>query len=97
MNHKHYLLSEKDSDNVFAVIKDIDADLISQANTKLINKVGQAIEDEFCYEERVKIIHGSVVSTDDCGIPCIHMSFRCIDEIEEEEIRDVVLNLITVY
>ena len=96
MNHKHYLLSEKDSNLVFAVIKDIDADLISQANTKLINKVGQAIEEEFCYSERVKIVHDSIIETSGDSTQ-IEMSFRCIDEIEEEEIREFKLTLTTIY
>ncbi len=96
MNHKHYLLSEKDSNNVFAVIKDIDADMITQANTKLINKVGQAIEDEFCYEERVKIVHDSIVETSG-DFPKIYMEFRCIDDCEEEEIREIELNLVAIY
>lgn len=91
----NYLLSEKDSDIVFAVIKDIDTTLIGEAYIKLINKVGQAIEDEYCYEERVKIVHGSIEYKE--GNSTFFMSFRCFDECEEEEIREVELNQVAIY
>jgi hypothetical protein len=92
-----YVLSEKDSDQVIAVIKDLDTLKIGEAYPDLINKVGQAIEDEFCYEERVKIVHGSVINTDRNGIPCIYMEFRCIADGDEEEIREVQLLPISIY
>ena len=92
-----YVLSERDSDQVFAVIKDLDTAKIGEGYPDLINKVGQAIEDEFCYEERVKIVHGSVINTDRNGIPCIYMDFRCLDDIEEEETREVQLLPISIY
>lgn len=87
-----YVLSEKDSLLVFGVIKGIEAPF-NDANIDLINKVGQAVEDEFCYEERVKLVHGSVKEIDGT----IYISFRCLDEIEEEEIRDLELNLTAIY
>lgn len=92
-----YILSEKDSDQVFAVIKDLDTTKIGEGYPDLINKVGQAIEDEYCYEERVKIVHGSVINTDRQGIPCIYMEFNCIADGDEEEIREVQLIPISIY
>lgn len=95
MNHKHYLVSEKDSENVFAVVKDIDADTETQNNFKLIEKVAKTIQDEFCYE-KVKVY--SVISVvNDADIPKIFMGFDCITEDDEEEVREVELNLVTVY
>ena len=92
-----YIVSEKDSDQVFAVIKDLDTTKIGEGYPDLINKVGQAIEDEYCYEERVKIVHGSVINTDNKGIPCVYMEFRCIADGDEEEIKEVQLIPITIY
>lgn len=92
-----YVLSEKDSNEVFAVIKDLDTAKIGEGYSDLINKVGQAIEDEYCYEERVKIVHGSVVNTDRNGIPCVYLDFRCIADGDEEEIREVQLLPISIY
>lgn len=94
---RNYLLTEKDSSNVFAVIQGIDDTNISVSNNDLINKVGQAVEDEFGYEERVKVIHDSIVKTDKAGLPVIYISFRGLDEIEEEEIRDFVLSQVCIY
>lgn len=91
----NYLLSEKDSDLVFAVIKDIDTALIGEGYIDLINKVGQAIEDEYCYEERIKLIHGSIEYKENS--PIFYMSFKCLDDIEEEEIREVELNQVAIY
>ena len=94
-----YVLSERDSDQVFAVIKDLDTTKIGEGYPDLINKVGQAIEDEFCYEERVKIVHGSVNNTDKNGIPCIYLDFRCPDDVNEDEdyVRQVQLLPIAIY
>ena len=91
----NYLLSEKDSDLVFAVIKDIDTALIGEGYIDLINKVGQAIEDEYCYEERIKLIHGSIEYKENSHI--FYISFKCLDDIEEEEIREVELNQVAIY
>jgi hypothetical protein len=92
-----YILSEKDSDQVFGIIKDLETTKIGEGYPDLINKVGQAIEDEFCYDERIKIVHGSVINSDLSGIPCIYMQFRCIDDCGEEEIREVQLLPIAIY
>ena len=94
-----YVLSEKDSDQAIAVIKDLDTAKIGEGYPDLINKVGQAIEDEYCYEERVKIVHGSVNNTDRNGIPCIYMDFRCPDDVDGDEdyVRQVQLLPIAIY
>jgi hypothetical protein len=58
-----------------------------------MNKVGQAIDDEFCYEERCKLIHDSIHKVKET----IYMEFRCINDEEEEEIREVELNMVAIY
>jgi hypothetical protein len=88
---------------VFAVIKDIDETLLNENfYPNLVNKVGQAIEDEFCYEERVKVIHDektleTLVFPDSFNNNVFYMTFRCIDDDGEEEIREVELNQIAIY
>lgn len=92
MQKQDYLLTEKGSDIVFAVISQVNG-LASLKNIELINKVGQAIEDEFCYEERVKVIHDSFSETNGT----LFMSFNCLADGDEEEIREVELNLTAIY
>jgi predicted secreted acid phosphatase len=100
---KNYILTERGSDEVFAVIKDIDETLLNENfYPNLVNKVGQAIEDEFCYEERVKVIHDektleTLVFPDSFNNNVFYMTFRCIDDDGEEEIREVELNQIAIY
>ena len=99
----NYVLTEKGSDQAIAVIKDIDSTyLMDKFYPALVNKVGQAIEDEFCYEERVKVIHDektleTLVFPDSFNNNIFYMSFRCIDDCGEEEIREVELNQIAIY
>jgi len=93
MSKYSYLLTEVDSENVFAVIQDIE-DNVSDSNIDLINKTGQAVEDEFAIEDRVKLVHGSI-KEDNSGD--ILISFRYLDEIGEEEIRDFKLTTTTIY
>jgi len=88
----NYLLSEKDSNQVFAVIKEVEP-ISALRNTELINKVGIAIEEEFCYEEKVKVIHDSFSEMGGT----LYMSFKCVGDCDEEEIREVELNLTTIY
>lgn len=87
-----YLLCESDSDIPFAVIQNVSAST-SLSNTELINKVGQAVEDEFCYEDKVKVVHDSF--KENC-YGNILISFVC-DNNGEEEIRDLELKLTTIY
>jgi predicted secreted acid phosphatase len=101
---KNYILTERGSDEVFAVIKDIDETLLNENfYPNLVNKVGQAIEDNFCYEERVKVIHDektlkSVIFPYENNTSLFYMSFNCIDEDNDiEEIREVELNQIAIY
>ena len=99
----NYVLTEKGSDVAIAVIKDIDSThLMDKFYPALVNKVGQAIEDEFCYEERVKVIHDeetleTLVFPDSFNNNIFYMSFRCTDNDGEEEIREVELNQIAIY
>jgi hypothetical protein len=99
----NYVLTEKGSDVAIAVIKDIDSThLMAKLYPALVNKVGQAIEDEFCYEERAKIIYNeetleTLVFPDSFNNNVFYMSFRCTDNDGEEEIREVELNQIAIY
>lgn len=99
-----FLLTEKGSDQAIAVIKDIDSThLMDKFYPVLVNKVGQAIEDEFCYEERVKVIYDektleTLVFPDSFNNNVFYMSFKCIDEDNDiEEIREVELTQIQIY
>lgn len=100
---KNYVLSEKGSNQVIAVIKDIDSDRLNENfYPELVNKVGQAIEDDFCYDERVKVIHDevtlkSVILADAYSTVMFYMSFTCIDDDGDVEIREVELNQIAIY
>jgi len=100
----NYLLTKKDyRGEAIAVIKDIDTDKLNENfYPELVNKVGQAIEDEFCYEERAKIIYNeetleTLVFPDSFNNNIFYMSFRCTDNDGEEEIREVELNQIAIY
>ncbi len=100
---KNYTLAERDSDRVFAIIKDIETDDLSMNYyPTLVNKVKQAIEEEFTYEGSVNVIH------DEKTIKTIHfpyenntslfyMSFSYWNDEDEEEIREVELNQIAIY
>lgn len=88
-----YLVCESDSEIPFAVVKDVEANA-SHTNIDLINKVGQAVEDEFCYEERVKVVHNSIKEN---VYGQIVISFRGINDELDEEIRDIRLDLTTIY
>jgi signal recognition particle GTPase len=100
---KNYTLNEMGESEVFAIIKDIDDTLLNDNfYANLVNKVGQAIEDEFCYEERVKVIHDektlkSVIFPYENNTSIFYMSFNCFDEDGEEYIRDVELKQIAIY
>jgi|688.fasta_scaffold94421_3 hypothetical protein len=100
---KNYTLNEMGESEVFAIIKDIDDTLLNDNfYANLVNKVGQAIEDEFCYEERVKVIHDektlkSVILPYENNTSVFYMSFNCFDEDGEEYIRDVELKQIAIY
>jgi hypothetical protein len=92
METRNYLLSEKGSYEAFAVIEGV-LPLAEEGNIDLINKVGLAVEENYCLEERVKVVHGSVSKVNET----IFISFRMLDEIEEEEVRDFELNLVAIY
>ncbi len=100
----NYLLTKKDyRGEAIAVIKDIDTDKLNENfYPELVNKVGQAIEDEFCYEERVKVIHNektlkSVIFPYENNNSLFYMDFKCTDEDGDEEIREMVLEQIAIY
>lgn len=83
-----YVLSESDSDNVFAVIS-------SDNRTDLINLVSLAIKEEFSYE---KVTFRDDSYSERSGT--VFMSFNCLgdgDEDEDSEIREVELNLTAIY
>lgn len=93
MSKYSYTVSEKDSNIVFAVIKDVEP-IAKVSNTELVNKVGRAVEDEYCYEKRVKVIHDTIKENSSGGI---YIDFKGLDEYEEEEIREFELRLTTIY
>lgn len=100
----NYVLTEKNfPSDAIAVIKDIDTDRLTENfYPELVNKVGQAIEDEFCYDERVKVIHDeetlkSVVLPYELNTTILYLSFKCTDNDGDEEIREMVLVQIAIY
>lgn len=100
----NYLLTERDfPSDAIAVIKDINTDRLNENfYPELVNKVGQAIEDEFCYDERVKVIHDetslkSVSFPYENNTTILYMNFKCTDNDGEEEIRELVLVQIAIY
>lgn len=100
----NYVLTEKNfPSDAIAVIKDIDTDRLTENfYPELVNKVGQAIEDEFCYDERVKVIHNeetlkSVTLPYENNTSILYMDFKCDDNYGEEEIREMVLEQIAIY
>ena len=100
----NYLLTERNfPSDAIAVIKDIDTDRLNENfYPELVNKVGLAIEDEFCYEERVKVIHDeislkSVVLPYANNTSILYMDFTCTDNDGETEIREMVLEQIAIY
>ena len=98
----NYVLTEKNyPSDAIAVIKDIDTDRLNENfYPELVNKVGQAIEDEFCYDERVKVIHASlksVIFPYENNTSILYMDFKCTDNDGEEEIREMVLEQIAIY
>jgi hypothetical protein len=92
MNKYSYLVCEQGSDIPFAVVQNV-LSSTSLSNIELINKVGQAVEDEFCYEDKVKVVHDSFKENCEGNIL---ISFRC-DNNGEEEIREIELKLTTIY
>ena len=93
MRKYDYLVCEKGSNIAFAVVKDVEANT-SLSNINLINKVGQAVEDEFCYEDKVKVVHDSIKENGDASIL---ISFKGLDDCGDEEIRDFELKLTKIY
>ncbi len=100
----NYLLTERNfPSDAIAVIKDIDTDRLNENfYPELVNKVGLAIEDEFCYEERVKVIHEeislkSVVLPYANNTSILYMNFKCTDNDGDEEIREMMLEQIAIY
>jgi hypothetical protein len=100
---KNYTLAEKGSDQVFAVIKDIETDgLTMNYYPNLVNKIKQAIEEEFTYEESVNVIHDektlkTIQFPYENNTSLFYMSFSCWNDEDEEEIREVELNQIAIY
>lgn len=92
MSKQNYLLTEKGSNIVFAVISQVNG-FASLKNIELINKVGQAVEDEFCYEDKVKVVHNTFKETNGT----IFIDFRGLDDCGDEEIREFELNLTAIY
>ena len=100
----NYLLKERAFlSDAIAVIKGIDTDRLNENfYPELINKVGLAIEDEFCYEERVKVIHDevtfkSVIFPYELNKCILHIDFTCTDNDGDVEIREMVLEQIAIY
>ena len=83
-----YVLSESDSDIVFAVIT-------ADNKTDLIKLVSLAIKEEFSYE---KVTFRNDSYSERSGT--VFMSFDCLgdgDEDEDSEIREIELNLTAIY
>ena len=92
----NYLLNEKDSYQSFAVIKDIDTTKLNESNIDLINKVGLAIEENYQMEERVKLVHNSIILPE-FGTHIFYMCFKGMDDMGEEIIIEVELNQVAIY
>jgi hypothetical protein len=88
-----YVISEKDSNLVFGVIRRVDDCRLNLTNKVLIRKVSQAIQDEFCYPVRPKNSLNSIRISGST----IYMSFDCVTDDDDEEIREVELNLTAIY
>ena len=79
----HYLVSEENSNKVFAVIETV-------ANKPQITKelVRQAVKDEFIYEDVELVDFNETHNT---------VAFDCVTEDGFEEIRAIQLTLTTLY
>ena len=80
-----YLLTEVESDIAFAVIS-------ADNKTTMIGLVALAIKEEFSYED---VTFRSDSYSERSGI--VFMSFNCLSEDGEEDIREVELNLTAIY
>jgi hypothetical protein len=91
----NYILSEADSDVVFAVISGIDS-TDSNSRTLLVNKTSIAVKENFCY--KIANYNNGTFSERNGKIT---FSLNCFDEDaeddEEEEIREIELNLVAIY
>ena len=87
-----YILSEADSEIVFAVISNIDS-TDSESKQILIDKVILAVKDEYLYENVIYVEKSMKESNNDI----ITLSFTCFDDGEEEDIREVELNVTAIY
>ena len=97
---RNYLLLEKDSYVSFAVISNID-DTRLLGNIDLMNKVGQAIDEQYCLEEKSKI--NWVKYMEDClanggeNKERIILEFSNVDDMGDEEVREFELNIVAIY
>lgn len=80
-----FTVTEKNSSIVFAAIKDVSTNEILKEKTAL------AVKEEFCYETVTP--HQDIVNNGDI----VHVSFDCITEDGEEEVRDIELQLTAIY
>lgn len=94
METKNYLLSEKNSDVVFAVIAGINV-YTNEGITRFREMVKMAIEENECDPVEITIITlDSEIRQDDTTI---YLSVNCIEESEEQELRYYELNLVCIY
>jgi len=89
MLKQDYVLSQKDSNLVFGVISQVSG-LASTKNTELIDKVIQAVKDEYCYEICEVLEISETNST-------IFIDIQATNDCDEEEIREFELNLTAIY
>ena len=87
-----YVLTETDSEIVFAVISNIYT-TDSESKQILIDKVALAVKDEYTYENIIYIEESMKEGNNDV----ITLSFTCFDDGEEEDIREVELNVTAIY
>lgn len=90
---RDYVISEKDSNEVFGVIKGVDDANVNLTNKSLIRKVSQAIQDQYCYETKPTVGFASIQMLG----ATIYMEFGCITDDDEVEMREVELNLTAIY
>ena len=94
---RNYSLSERDCKDVFAVIKNVKVFELNNYNSKIFDRIGLAIQEEFVYEERPKVVYVSLIDNYKNGILFINIDFTCINNDGEEETREIQLRPIIIY
>ena len=89
----NYILSEADSDVVFAVISGIDS-TDSNSRTILLNKTSIAVKENYCYET-VNYNNGTFSERNGR----IKFTLNCFieDTENDKDIREFELNLVAIY